>query len=51
MCHSEAYSEPFQTYKMERFAKIVNNFQPLTIFTNRSILDIWEGYEYAYVMA
>ena len=48
MCHPDAYSEPFQTSKMERFGKIVNNLQPLTIFAKRSILDIWEGCEYAY---
>ena len=32
---------------MERFAKIVNGYQLLTIFTKRSILDIWQGSEYA----
>ena len=37
---AEAYSEPYQTSKMERFAKIVNGFQPLTIFGKRSILDV-----------
>ena len=26
---------------MERFAKIVNGFKPLTIFTKLSILDPW----------
>ena len=35
-----AYSEPCQTSKMKRFPEIVNCFQPLTIFTKRSILDI-----------
>ena len=30
---SEAYSEPCQTSKMERFAKIIIGFQSLTIFT------------------
>ena len=40
MCHTEAYPEPCQTSKMERFAKIVNDFYPLTIFTRRSILDV-----------
>ena len=40
MCHPDEYSEPFQTSKMERFGKIVNNLQPLTIFAKRSILDI-----------
>ena len=28
------------TYKMERFVIIVNDFQPLTIITKRSILDV-----------
>ena len=33
-------SEPSQTFKMELFAKIVNSFQPSTIFTKSSILDV-----------
>ena len=37
---SEACSEPCQTTKKKRFAKIVNGFQPSTIFAKRSILDI-----------
>ena len=49
MCHLEVYSEPCQTSKIEHFVKIVNDFQPLSIFVKRSILDIWEGCEYAYV--
>ena len=28
------------TFKMERFVIIVNGFQPLTIITKRSILDV-----------
>ena len=28
------------TAKMERFVRIVNDFQPLTIMTKRSILDV-----------
>ena len=32
---------------MEHFAKIVNGFNPLTIFAKRSILDIRLGSEYA----
>ena len=35
---------------MERFTKIVNDFYQLTFFSKRSILDIWEGCEYAYVI-
>ena len=38
---SEAYSEPCQTCKMERFTKIVNGFYPLTIFSKHSIFDVW----------
>ena len=33
---------------MKRFAKVVNSFY-LTIFKKCFILDIWQGYEYAYV--
>ena len=36
----EAYSDPYQTSKMEHFAEIVNGFQPLTIFAQRYILDL-----------
>ena len=43
---TEAHSEPSQTYKMERFAKIVNGFQPLPIFAKPSILEVWQGSEY-----
>ena len=32
---------------MKRLAKIVNGFQPLTIFAKRSILDIWQSSEYS----
>ena len=35
-----AYSESCQTSKLDRYAKIVNGYNPLTIFGNRSILDI-----------
>ena len=35
------------TYKMERFGKIIEGFEPSTIFAERSILDIWQGSEYA----
>ena len=33
------YSEPSQKSKMERFAKIINDWKPLIIFTKSSILD------------
>ena len=34
------YSEPFQTSMMEHFAKIFNDFTPLTIFAKRSIIEV-----------
>ena len=40
---SEAYSKPCETPKMGIFVKIINSFQPLTIFPKSSILDIWQG--------
>ena len=43
---SEAYSESSQRTKTEHFVEIVNSFEPLTIFTENSILDVWLGYEY-----
>ena len=51
MYHPEAYSQPCQTSEMERFVKIVNNFQLLTIFAKHSILDISEGYDINSVFA
>ena len=39
----EVSSEPSQTAKMELFGKIVDSFQPSTIFVKNSILDIWLG--------
>ena len=40
------YSEASQTSKMELFGKILNDFQPLTIFTKIFILDVWKSPEY-----
>ena len=34
---------------MKQFVKIVKEFESLTIFTKGSILDVWEGTEYASV--
>ena len=34
----KVYSEPCQTSKVKRFAKMVNDFYPLTVFAKRSIL-------------
>ena len=44
---SEAYSEPSQKPKMERFVKIFDRWKPLIIFGKCSILDVWLGSEYA----
>ena len=44
---SEVYSKHCQTFKMEIFAKIVNGFQPLTFFAKSSIVEVWQGSEYA----
>ena len=36
---SESYSEPCQISKMDHFANIENDLQPLPIFASSSILD------------
>ena len=46
MMTSELYSETFQTSKMERFEKIINDLDALTIFVKSSILDVWQDFEY-----
>ena len=38
---SEENSEPFETSKIELFAKIVNDLKALTIFGKNSILNAW----------
>ena len=45
--YTGAYSEPCETSKMVPFAKIVNSYVPLTVFTKCSILDGWQDSEYA----
>ena len=40
---AEMYSEICQTFKMERFTKIVNGFYLLTIFAQRFILVAWNA--------
>ena len=45
----EVYSEASQTSKIKLFVKIVNGFQPLTIFVKSSILNVWQASEYAFV--
>ena len=37
------YLESNQTSKIEHFVEIINSFEPLTIFTENSILDVWLG--------
>ena len=44
------YSEPCQVSKLERFPKKVNGWKRLTIFAKHSILDVWQGSEYAFGM-
>ena len=46
--YPEAYSEPCQISKIKSFEKIINGSQPSTIFTKISILDVWQGSEYAF---
>ena len=46
---AEAYSEPYQTSKIELFSKIVDSFHLLTIFSKSFILDAWQVSEYASV--
>ena len=47
---SEVYSEPCQTFKIERFLKIKNGWKPFTIFPKRYILHFWQGSEYASIL-
>ena len=44
---SEVNLESGHTSKMELFAKVVKNARVFTIFAKTSILDIWQGSEYA----
>ena len=43
----EVYSELSQRYEMACFVKKVNAKKLLTNFAKRSILDVWQGSEYA----
>ena len=47
--YPDEYSKPSQTSKMERFAKKIDGFYPLTISAKHSILEIWLGSEYTSV--
>ena len=44
---TDAYSEPYQTCKMECLTKKVDGFQPVTIFAKHSIFDVRHGSECA----
>ena len=45
-CCTEVYSEHGEMSKVECFAKIINDLQPLNIFAKCSVLDVWQGTEY-----
>ena len=44
---SEGYLEPCQICKIELFAKIFNDFWPLTVLVKTSVLDVLQVSEYA----
>ena len=44
---SDAYSEPCQIPKMERFVKTVNVQKPLTFLAKHSTLNVSKDFEYA----
>ena len=44
---AKAYSEPCQTFKVERVTKIANGWKLLTIIAIRSILDIRQCSQYS----
>ena len=46
----ETYSEPCQPSDIEYFAKTVNIQKQLTSFVKHSILDVWQSFEYTYVI-
>ena len=48
MSISKTYSGPCETPKMGHFTKTVTDYKPLTIVAKRSILDFYQGPEYAY---
>ena len=43
---TDAYSEPCQTFKMELFTKVINEWKLLTILEKKIMLDVWQGSEY-----
>ena len=46
----EAYSEPCQQLMLELSAKIIDDWKPLNISANHSVLDVWQGSECATVL-
>ena len=44
---SEAYTGLCKTFPMELFDKIVNDWNPWTVFTKNSVSDVWRGSGYA----
>ena len=44
---TEASLEPSRTSEIKHFAKIVNSFQPSTIFAKRFILEVQLGFKHA----
>ena len=49
--YSDRYSEPCQTSKIERFARTTNGWKPLTTFSKRSIIKVWQGSQYTPTVA
>ena len=48
MIESEAYSELCQTYKVESFAKIINDVKKIIIFKTNSIIEIFDRQDSEY---
>ena len=44
---TETYLESYQTAKMKFFCEIVNSFQLLIFLKESSLLDVWQGSQYA----
>ena len=45
--HKGAYSESCQTSKIGLFVKIIDDRRLLAIFAKSSIIDVFQGFEYA----
>ena len=44
----EAHSKPYKTSDVELFAKLIKNWISLDRFKKNSVLDVWNGSEYAF---